>query len=61
MPHAGGLQGTAHCKDDVYSMYNSTIGEEEFTFDDELVTSQVYRRVLYLCTLSQSHPCIGGS
>ena len=31
---------------DTYSIFSSTIGEEEFAFDNEVINTQVYRRVL---------------
>ena len=31
---------------DIYSIFNSTIGDEEFSFDEEIVNSQAYRRVM---------------
>lgn len=31
---------------DAYSKFDSTVGDEEFSFDDEIINSQAYRRVM---------------
>ena len=38
---------------DTYSIFSSTIGDEEFTFDNEVINTQVYRRVLNKASKAQ--------
>ena len=39
---------------DTYSIFSSTIGDEEFTFDNEVINTQVYRRVLNKASKAQA-------
>ena len=44
-----GFSKTSQVRDgsfDTYSIFNSAIGDEEFAFDNEVINTQVYRRVL---------------
>ncbi len=38
---------------DTYTIFNSTIGDEEFAFDNEVINTQVYRRVLNKASKAQ--------
>ena len=38
---------------DTYSIFSSTIGDEEFAFDNEVINTQVYRRVLNKASKAQ--------
>lgn len=44
-PHAGAV-GDGRSFTENYSILNSTIGDEDFAFDDEVINSRVYRKAL---------------
>lgn len=51
-----GYSQTSQVRDgsfDTYSIFSSTIGDEEFAFDNEVINSKVYRRVLNKASKAQ--------
>ena len=51
-----GFSQTSQVRDgsfDTYSIFSSTIGDEEFAFDNEVINTQVYRRVLNKASKAQ--------